>query len=846
MKNERSLLARVFLAVEGLSRRHHRLVILLAIGVFLVGTTLSLTLTFQTDVMDLLPQKEPAVQAFRRTAARFGALDTFPVAIDSPDPRYDAEDYEDYADDLARRLREDPAIGAVDSGIDPNSPLVHYFQERLPLFLDQGGIVELRERLTDPEIKTAVQDAKHLMEVVPSPELKDLLRRDPLRLSTLLLRRFAGAKGSSLAQWTEGHVVSKDGQAILLLIRPSRPAQDVTSAKDLVGRVRAAIAAADDAQRRKDPELPLPKTLLGGRYAISVEDSQLILGDIGKTMTFSFLGVVALYFFCYRRLGAILYSVLPLLLGQCLTFTLARLCYGSLNSATATSAALLMGLGTDFTIVMYARYVEERRAGKTLDEASRIMMGETALGVYTGALTSAGTFGALVATSFVGLKQFGFLVGGGILLCLASILLLLPALVIAFESKREKSPRLYVHSFGIERIIPVSRRWPKTVVALSAVVTIAAIVLALRLKLSENVETLRSEHNAGINAQEQIKERFGHDPNFMMVMTEGDDPAETDARARRVEARLAAMRDAGTLKRYEALGTILPDAASQEANRQALAQGGADFDPDRVEASVRQALRDAGFKEDGFAEGLQALRRSLRPEGIVTEKDLLDHGGGDIIGRFARHGESHARVAYAYGDVDAAALKDLQAADPTVTVAGVALLSRALKHVLRHDVMVCLGLGFVLVAILLVLDFGSWTLAALALMQLLVGLAWMLGGMGLLHVPLTMVNSFAAALLMGVGIDYGIHMLHRLHGPDAGNAEGVAETGKAVAMAAMTNVVGFGVLLTSNYPGLRGLGAAAVLGSIGCLITALTLMPAVEVLLGKRLDRKVAVGKVAP
>ena len=126
----------------------------------------------------------------------------------------------------------------------------------------------------------------------------------------------------------------------------------------------------------------------------------------------------------------------------------------------------------------------------------------------------------------------------------------------------------------------------------------------------------------------------------------------------------------------------------------------------------------------------------------------------------------------------------------------------------------------------------------MALTQLLVGLLWMLGAMRAIDIPLTMVNSFAAALLLGVGIDYGIHILHRLRGPDAGSDESVRETGKAVAVAAMTNVVGFGVLLSSNYPGLRGMGASAVMGSIGCMLTALVLLPALDKVVSERAERR--------
>ena len=66
-----SFLARVFLALERFSRSHHRLVILVALGVLAIGSALSMTLVFDTDVMNLLPQRDKAVKAFRETAEDF-------------------------------------------------------------------------------------------------------------------------------------------------------------------------------------------------------------------------------------------------------------------------------------------------------------------------------------------------------------------------------------------------------------------------------------------------------------------------------------------------------------------------------------------------------------------------------------------------------------------------------------------------------------------------------------------------------------------------------------------------------------------------------------------------------
>jgi len=52
-------------------------------------------------------------------------------------------------------------------------------------------------------------------------------------------------------------------------------------------------------------------------------------------------------------------------------------------------------------------------------------------------------------------------------------------------------------------------------------------------------------------------------------------------------------------------------------------------------------------------------------------------------------------------------------------------------------------------------------------------------------------------------------------------------------MAALTNVAGFGTVALCNYPGLRSVGLVCVLGTVGCLLTSLTLLPALMVLSGR-------------
>src|SRR4029453_14963187 len=103
-------------------------------------------------------------------------------------------------------------------------------------------------------------------------------------------------------------------------------------------------------------------------------------------------------------------------------------------------------------------------------------------------------------------------------------------------------------------------------------------------------------------------------------------------------------------------------------------------------------------------------------------------------------------------------------------------------------------------------------------------------GLKVLGIQMNFINAFATTMILGVGVDYGIHMIHRLSRASSPADEGILETGKAVVMAALTNIAGFGTGAFSNYPGLKGVGLVCILGTIGCLFTSLTLLPALMAL----------------
>jgi hypothetical protein len=170
------------------------------------------------------------------------------------------------------------------------------------------------------------------------------------------------------------------------------------------------------------------------------------------------------------------------------------------------------------------------------------------------------------------------------------------------------------------------------------------------------------------------------------------------------------------------------------------------------------------------------------------------------------------------------ALERLLSRHPEAVLTGANVVSAELRQLVWKDAARAAILGMVLVTALLAIDLGGIRQAALALVPLAIGVVWMLGAMALAGIRMNLMNIFVLTMIIGIGVDYGVHLLHRWRESE-GDPNALAETAKAIAVAALTTVVGFGSLVLSHFPGLRSIGATAILGAVSTAVLSITVLP---------------------
>ena len=97
--------------------------------------------------------------------------------------------------------------------------------------------------------------------------------------------------------------------------------------------------------------------------------------------------------------------------------------------------------------------------------------------------------------------------------------------------------------------------------------------------------------------------------------------------------------------------------------------------------------------------------------------------------------------------------------------------------------------------------------------------------MGLLNIPVNPANLIALPLILGLGVDYGVHIIHEYR-EQKGRYRISPGTAVAVLVDSLTTIVGYGALMVATHQGLQSLGRVLTIGVTMCLFSSLVLLPA--------------------
>jgi predicted RND superfamily exporter protein len=145
--------------------------------------------------------------------------------------------------------------------------------------------------------------------------------------------------------------------------------------------------------------------------------------------------------------------------------------------------------------------------------------------------------------------------------------------------------------------------------------------------------------------------------------------------------------------------------------------------------------------------------------------------------------------------------------------------------------------ALIAIFVVLVLDFRRPLMAVLAVTPLVVGMSLTVGTMWLLGEKLNYMNMIGLPVIIGIGVDDGVHFFHRfVQEGGGGMRRAVSSVGHAMLMSSLTTMVGFGSLMAYSMRGMQSMGLVLFLGVGYCFIVTVTLLPALATVFESRIQ----------
>ncbi len=805
---------------------------------------------------------------YKKTFPQDQDMDTLVLVLDAPTP----EQAHTATKRLAERLKED-ATNIKDIYL----PSGDVFFERNGLLYEsipELGRITDRLAAAQPLIAhIAGNPTLHTFASVLTGAVEELRAGRSLELepvlggvSTTLDARLAGVPRALSWQVLFRGEAQKTTYRELMTVQPKLDYTQLVAAEQPIAALRATAR-----DLTEDGSVRLRVT---GDVALADEELKSAMHGTEYAGLLALVLVTAVLYFALHTAGPILVVLLSLVLGLLLTAAFATAAVGHLNVISIAFAVLYVGLGVDYAIHFLLRYRELLEDGQPTVQALQATGGDTGHSLFLCAVTTAIGFYAFMPTAYRGVAELGLIAGTGMLISLVVTLTLAPALQRYLPTRPGAAPTGAGGSLG--KLLELPLRWRKVVYAGTFAALLAAVAVLPKIEFDYNLLNLQDQRGEAVQTFRELLAETEHSPWHAVALA--DNEVEVDRLAQRLTglpevSRVVTVLDFIPVAQEEklalieemalTLGPLTLAAAPPVANQYTLAQqraalGALSTALDRfiAERPDHPALVPAR----SLRTSLGALLTHFDAASIDDKNQLLHAVGKDLLALLpdamqrlhisieatpfnqqqlpeslrtrwhSQTGQYRIAIYPAENINDNQALRRfvraVQQEAPQATGTPVISLEAGEAVVQAFILAFSLALAGIIIILLVMLRSVASTL--LVLTPLLLAALFTGAATVLLGIQFNFANIIALPLLLGIGLDSGLHMVHRSRNRSDGTThEDLMHTSttRAIFYSALTTLAGFGSLAFSTHQGTASMGVLLTIGLALTLICVLVILP---------------------
>ena len=745
-------------------------------------------LRLNSSLIALLPENRPSVQSLHKVLAKTGGSGDLMVLIESPNP----DESKSFARQLLPKIRSFSWVKDADIGQDTS-----FFEKNKLLYIDLEDLKTIAERI----------DARFKYEkLIRQPLYIDLGDAPPSLDFSDIEEKYADKNNR------RRYFESEDGRNLILVIHPAGVTSNLGFVRDVYQQLSTLVQEQD-----RSMFSPAMQVSLGGTFRNRLVEYETIIQDVRSSALVVLVGLFLLLTWYFRHPMAIMVVGLPLAMGITWSFAIAYHVVGSLNMITVFLIVVLMGLGIDFGIHMFARFQRERQQDQPLLDTLAATLRKAGRPSLIAAMTTAASFLTLLVTEFRGFYDFGFVAGTGLIMSAVSYLIVFPALLVYVFRWKLLRPRI-----SSANRLHKPPKHPLLVVGICLFITAAAIYLGRDVAFEYDLRNIRSQHPEVVAFKRKMRQVFtkARDPAAILV-EDTQDAAQVSALLQQRSNHLAENSPIGSIW---SIHNLLPETVDEKMAILTSIRKQVDEVIDLVDDKQKQELRNLRPKLD-----VKAIRDlgDLPPQFVEPFLGRTDTPG-QLVFLFQKSSLLDLRNALSFSK----ALEDIRIGPRNYQAISEPLVYADMFRLVKHDTPIVLVLSALCVLLLLAADLRSITKIGIVLLPLVAGIIWMVGLMAIWPIKLNLLNATVLPVIFGLGIDSGVHIFHQAQELGWKRLSTVLrETGVAVAACTGTSMIGFGAMLWASHPGLRSIGQLAFVGLGACLVSALVFLPSVLALL---------------
>ncbi|MCX7088959.1 MAG: MMPL family transporter [Methylococcales bacterium] len=830
-------------------------------------------LSINTDTAELIAPDAPFQQNRRNFEKAFAQdMHTLLLVVESDSP----ELTKSATKRLARLLRADKSnFTAVAIPNDES-----FFHENGLLYLDTPVLQDLSNRLSEaqPFIGRIAQEPNltgFFSIFEDALTSADKTQNVPIDLTTLINKVVAGLnaglKGeNSLLSW-ESLIAEKKSQPNkgFIVVSPTFDYAQIRPAEQAINAIHTAIAHV------QEPNLPSVKVWITGE--VGLEDDELS-GMSAGTFTasvFSIVLVCLILLIAYRSVLFTLVTLVTLAVGMVFCGFFAAFSVRELNLISVAFAVSNIGLGVEYAIHFCLRYRDNldhhinpsRALRSTLTSTSPSLLlcaGTTAIGLY-----------AFIPTDYKGVSELGLLAGTSLFICLLVTLTLLPALLkfVPVTAPVETVKARPAFSTWAEKMAKFTLHYAKPIALTTCLLAIISVILVFNVKTDFNPINLRDPNTESVIAFQNLMKDKETTPMTLTVLVNDEKQVKAvqhqlsaiasvdktislfDFIPTEQEEKLAMIEETSLLLGSQVQGfpVLKPDDNPVPAITRLIAAIDTGLATKTAAQEIaalhtfKQALQDillelSALQEPSrrlFIEKLQTTLLGTLPSvmnelltGFKAHEVSLNDLPADFKARWLSKEGWYRIQVYPKKDLNNLTdletfITDVQAIAPNATDLPVMYLE-SMKEVIAAFQQ-AIAIALITIALLLYAIRRNVTDTMLVMTPLILAGLFTMASTVLTGTPINFANIIALPLLLGMGVDNGIHMVEKLH-HSISEDQNIYQSSTARAMfyGALTTVSSFAGLAFSPHQGIASMGLIITMGIFWIMVSTFIILPALS------------------